>query len=111
MKLVSLGRPDLRFLKAEAVLKPHGYLAVVSTPVVVPEDAGQFWWDVQDDWITVGVKGVDPATKHPKPVDDLGSAVSASGLFGSRTSAPAWPQSSRRGDQWSGFLRTSRRCA
>lgn len=73
--------PDIRFVKAAAVLHPHGHLVVVSTPVVVPEDASQFWLDVQDDWVAVGAERVDPATKHPDLVDDLGSAVRASELF------------------------------
>lgn len=73
--------PDVRFAKAAAVLKPHGHLVVLSTPVVVPEDASQFWWDVQDDWTAVGAERVDPATKHPDRVDDLSSAVRASTLL------------------------------
>jgi SAM-dependent methyltransferase len=72
---------EVRFVKAAAVLKPHGHLVVVSTPVVVPEGASRFWWDVQDDWVAVGAERVDPATKHPDLVGDLGSAVRASGLF------------------------------
>ena len=54
---------------------------MVSTPVVVPEGASQFWWDVHEDWVAVGSERVDPRTKHPDLVDDLGSAVRASGLF------------------------------
>jgi SAM-dependent methyltransferase len=73
--------PDVRFVKAAAVLKPHGHLVLVSTPVVVPEGGSQFWWDVQDDWAAVGAERVDPAIKHPDLVDDLESAVRASGLF------------------------------
>lgn len=73
--------PHVRFLKAATVLKPHGYLAVLSTPVIVPADASRFWWEVQDDWIAVGAERVDPATKHPDLVDDLASAVSGSGRF------------------------------
>ncbi|MDP9464764.1 MAG: hypothetical protein M3P52_09080, partial [Actinomycetota bacterium] len=70
------------FVKAVAVLKPHGHLVLVSTPVVVPEGASQFWSDVQDDWAAVGAERVDPATKYPDLVDDVGSVVRASGLFG-----------------------------
>ena len=73
--------PDIRFLKTAAVLEPYGHLVVVSTPVVVPEDASRFWWDVQDDWAAVGAERVDPATKHPSLVDDLAVAVRASGVF------------------------------
>jgi SAM-dependent methyltransferase len=72
---------DVRFVKAAAVLSPHGHLAVVSTPVVVPEDASRFWWDVQDDWVAVGADRLDPAMKHPDMVDDLGPTVRSSGLF------------------------------
>jgi SAM-dependent methyltransferase len=36
--------PDIRFAKAAMVLNPQGHLVVVSTPVVVPEGASQFWW-------------------------------------------------------------------
>jgi SAM-dependent methyltransferase len=73
--------PDVRFVKAAAVLKTHGHLVVLSTPVVVPEDASQLWWDVQDDWIAVGAERVDPETKHPDLIDDFGPAVRASELF------------------------------
>ena len=73
--------PDVRFVKAAAVLKTHGHLVVLSTPVVVPEDASRFWWDVQDDWIAVGAERVDPETKHPDLIDDFGPAVRASELF------------------------------
>jgi SAM-dependent methyltransferase len=73
--------PEIRFVKAASVLKPSGHLVVISTPVVVPNDAGRFWWDVQDDWVAVGAERLDPATLHPDLVDDVGSAVRASGLF------------------------------
>ncbi|MGH9243942.1 MAG: class I SAM-dependent methyltransferase [Acidimicrobiales bacterium] len=73
--------PDTRFAKVVEVLEPHGHLVLVSTPVVVPENASRFWWDVQDDWAAVGADYVDPATKHPDLVEDLRSAVRASGLF------------------------------
>jgi SAM-dependent methyltransferase len=79
--------PDVRFVKAAAVLKPDGHLVVVSTPVVVPDGASRFWWDVQDDWAAVGAQRVDPATKHPDLVDDPGSVVRASGLFEEPTAA------------------------
>jgi hypothetical protein len=35
----------------------------------------------QDDYVAVGGERVDPATKHPDRVGDVGSAVRASGLF------------------------------
>jgi SAM-dependent methyltransferase len=73
--------PDLRFVKTAAVLSPGGHLVVVSTPVVVPDDASRFWWDVQDDWVAVGAERLDPATRHPDLMEDLGPAVRASGLF------------------------------
>ena len=73
--------PDIRFVKGAAVLNPQGHLVVVSTPVVVPEGASQFWWAVQDDWVAVGAERVDPATAHPDLVDGLELAVRASGLF------------------------------
>ena len=73
--------PDVRFVKAAAVLEPDGHLAVLSTPWVVPEDADRFWWDVQDDYDAVGGGRVDPATKHPDRVGGIGAAVRDSGLF------------------------------
>jgi SAM-dependent methyltransferase len=73
--------PDIRFVKTVEVLKPHGHLVVVTTPVVVPDGASQFWWDVQGDWAAVGAERVDPATRHPDLVDDLAVAARASGLF------------------------------
>ena len=73
--------PDIAFQKAATVLKPSGHLAVLSTPVVVPEDASRFWWDIQDDWAAVGAARVDPGTKHPDLVGDYRGAIRASGLF------------------------------
>jgi len=73
--------PDIAFVKAAAVLEPKGHLVVLATPWVIPDDAQRFWWDVQDDHVAVGGKCVDPATKHPDLVGDVGPAVRASGLF------------------------------
>jgi SAM-dependent methyltransferase len=73
--------PDIRFAKAAMVLNPQGHLVVISTPVVVPEGASQFWWAVQDDWAAVGAERVDPATAHPDLVEGLESAVRGAGLF------------------------------
>jgi SAM-dependent methyltransferase len=73
--------PVVRFVRAAAVLEPHGHLAVLSTPWVVPEDADRFWWDVQDDYVAVGAQRVDPETKHPDRVLGLAAAVRESGLF------------------------------
>lgn len=73
--------PDVRFVKTAAVLGPKGHLIVLTTPWVIPESADRFWWDVQDDYVAVGAERVDPATKHPDLVGDLGPAVRASGLF------------------------------
>jgi SAM-dependent methyltransferase len=73
--------PDVRFTKTARLLRRHGHLVVVSTPVVVPPDADAFWWDIQEDWVAVGAERVDPATKHPEGVGDWGSAVRASALF------------------------------
>lgn len=74
--------PDVRFTKAAAVLRPGGHLVALATSVVVPDGAARFWWDVQDDWAAVGEPRVDPASKHPDRITDLGPAVRASGLFG-----------------------------
>ena len=73
--------PEVGFEKAAAVLKPAGHLAVLSTPVVVPDGASRFWWDIQDDWAAVGAARVDPSTKHPDQVGDYRGAIRASGLF------------------------------
>ncbi len=73
--------PEIRFVKSAAVLRPQGQLVVMSTPVVVPEGASRFWWDVQDDWAAVGADRVDPASKHPDLVGDLAEAVRGSGLI------------------------------
>ena len=73
--------PGLRFPRSAAVLRPGGHLVVLATPWVVPEGAERFWWDVQDDSAAAGAERVDPATKHPDRVDDIGPAVRASGLF------------------------------
>jgi SAM-dependent methyltransferase len=73
--------PDVRFIKSAMVLGPRGSLVVLSTPVVVPEGASRFWWELQDDWAAVGADRVDPATKHPDLVADVGPAMRASGFF------------------------------
>lgn len=73
--------PEVRFAKAAAVLSPTGHLVVLATSWVVPDDADRFWWDVQDDYAAIGAERVDPATKHPDRIADLGPAVRASGLF------------------------------
>jgi SAM-dependent methyltransferase len=72
---------DRRFSKSAAVLEPDGHLVVLDTPLVVPDGADRFWWDVQDDYVAAGEEGLDPATQHPDRVTDLGPAVRASGLF------------------------------
>lgn len=36
---------------------------------------------MQDDWVGVGAERIDSTTRPPDLVDDLGSAVRASGLF------------------------------
>lgn len=71
----------MRFVKAAAVLARRGHLVVISTPVVVLDEASRFWWDVQEDWVAVGAERLDPATQHPDLVDDLWSAVRACALF------------------------------
>jgi SAM-dependent methyltransferase len=73
--------PAVRFHKSAAVLRPGGHLVVLATPWVIPDDADRFWWDVQDDYAAVGGERVDPATKHPDRIGDLGAAVRATGLF------------------------------
>ncbi len=73
--------PDVGFAKAAAVLDDHGVFAVLSTPVVVPQGADRFWWDVQDDWEAVSSGRLDPATKHPDMIGDQAAAIQASGWF------------------------------
>jgi protein-L-isoaspartate O-methyltransferase len=77
--------PDIRFAKSAQMLQQNGHLVVLVTPWVVPDDADQFWWHVQDDYVAVGGKRVDPATKHPDRIDDVGPAVRTSGLFAEPT--------------------------
>lgn len=77
--------PALRFHKSAAVLRPGGHLIVLATPWVIPADADRFWRDVQDDYVAVGGGWVEPATKHPDRIGDLGSEVRASGLFAEPT--------------------------
>jgi SAM-dependent methyltransferase len=73
--------PDIRLAKAAAVLRPQRCLVVMTTPVVVPDDAERFWWDVQDDWVAVGADRLDPATMHPDRAEDEAAAIRASGHF------------------------------
>ena len=73
--------PAVGFTKAAAVLRPHGHLVLLSTPVVVPDGASRFWWDVQDDWAAVGSERLDPATKHPDLADHVGPSVGTSDRF------------------------------
>ena len=73
---------DVRFSKTAAVLEPDGHLVVLDTPLVVPDGADRFWWDVQEDYAAAyDDDGLDPATQHPDHVTDLGPAVRAAGLF------------------------------
>jgi SAM-dependent methyltransferase len=73
--------PAVRFVKAAALLEPKRPLVVLATPWVVPEDAEQFWWDIQEDYVAVGGRRIDPATKRPDLASDFGPGVRASGLF------------------------------
>ena len=73
--------PAVGMARAAAVLKLHGHLVVVTTPVVVPDGASRFWWEVQDDWVAVGAERLDPATKHPELVEDASAAIRSSDLF------------------------------
>ena len=72
--------PVIRFTKAAAVLRAGGHLVVLATPWVIPETADRFWWDVQDDWESVGLL-FDPSTMHPDLIVDLAPVVRASGVF------------------------------
>ena len=72
---------NVRFSKPAAVLEPGGHLVVLDTPLVVPDGADRFWWDVQDDYAAAGDERLDPATQHPDRVTDIGPAVRAAGLF------------------------------
>lgn len=64
--------PGIAIAKAAELLNPNGHLIVMSTPMVIPDDAGGFWWDVQDDWVAVGAERVDPVTAHPDVVAGYG---------------------------------------
>lgn len=73
--------PEVRLARSAALLEPGGHLVVLSTPVVVPDRASRFWWDIQDDWVAAGSERVDPASKHPDLVADPVPALVESGLF------------------------------
>jgi len=73
--------PDVRFAKAAAILDGDGHLVVLATPLVVPDGADRFWWDVQDDYAAASEQRLDPATQHPDRVTDLAPEVRACGLF------------------------------
>lgn len=71
-------------MKSADVLAPGAHLVVLATPLVVPDDAARFWWDVQDDHVAEGAVRVDPATKPPGRVGDIGAAASEWALFEER---------------------------
>jgi SAM-dependent methyltransferase len=73
--------PDTRFSKSADLLRPRGHLILLSTPWVIPDDADEFWWDVQDDYAAVGGERVDPATKHPDQVSNRFAQMRGSGPF------------------------------
>lgn len=73
--------PAIRFHKSAEVLVPRGCLIVLATPWVIPDGADRFWWEVQDDYAAVTGERVDPATKHPDRLEDLGAAVRAAARF------------------------------
>lgn len=54
---------DLRYAKPHRLLRPDGFMAVVSCHWARPADADGFWRDVQEDYRAVGFEG-EP---HPRP--------------------------------------------
>jgi SAM-dependent methyltransferase len=62
--------PAVRLTKSAAVLHADGHLIVLATPLVVPDHADRFWWEVQDDYAAVGSERLDPATQHPDRLAD-----------------------------------------
>jgi SAM-dependent methyltransferase len=72
--------PERRYVKAAAVLKPEGALAIVSTHHVLPEDGDQFFTDIQDTYNAIGE--VDSPPPPPDQVSDERADIEASNLFG-----------------------------
>lgn len=79
--------PDRRYVKAAAVLRSEGVLAIVTTHHVLPDDGDQFFSEIQVTYNTLGAarEADAPAGSPPPPPDQVGDErdnIQASTLFG-----------------------------
>ena len=75
--------PELRYVKAAALLRAGGALVVVTTEHVLPDDGDVFFAEVQEDYIAVTDETDDSPPPNPDRVPDLRAEIDASGLFDS----------------------------
>ena len=57
--------PELRYSKPHDLLRPGGAMVVAGCEWARPEDAGQFWTDVQEDYQAAGLEGTPPPPPQP----------------------------------------------
>lgn len=79
--------PDRRYVKAAAVLKSDGVLAIVTTNHVLPDDGDPFFSEIQATYNALGAtrEADAPGGSPPPPPDQVGNEranIEASTLFG-----------------------------
>ena len=77
--------PDVAYVKSRRLLREGGALAIVATQHVVHSERVDFWRDVQQDYIALGLSDDERAPPLPEAVPDLRSEIDSSGVF--RTTA------------------------
>jgi SAM-dependent methyltransferase len=73
--------PAVRFDKAAGLLSPSGFLAVIGTHHVGPDDGDPIFAEVQEDYIAVTDETDPSPPPHPDTVEGLAAEIEASGLF------------------------------
>jgi SAM-dependent methyltransferase len=74
--------PDVGYRLAWQALRPDGHLAVWSAGHVLPADADQFFYEIQDVYDDIG-EGLPPGTSFPVPgaLPTIRDTIDATGLF------------------------------
>jgi SAM-dependent methyltransferase len=74
--------PAVGYVKAAAMLKSHGALAIAATGHAFPADADPFFHEIQDAYEAIGDPRIDWPQPLPEDVPDMRDEIEASGLFG-----------------------------
>jgi SAM-dependent methyltransferase len=73
--------PDVRYIKAAAVLDNGGWLVIITTQHVLPEGGDLFFREIQDVYEAIGEGDGSGGPPLPEDVADLRQEIAASGLF------------------------------